>query len=168
MAFKVELPTDDTIEKIKDVPKEIGKSNAVKDVAFVRANVVVESTGLELCFLIFAFQEACNKYGIDYEECVVLCYLYELGLFGLQIDVLERRIRLGDYMSKKFIEEDWSHEFKKLYKLSKFGVEIVEYIFRTLGEKDRYIGDNRETGKGTELKMKGVLSKYFKKEKPLL
>ena len=114
--------------------------------------------------LLFSFQKVCKEYGIGYDECLVLLYLYELGLFGLRINIFKKRINLGDYLLKDFIKEDYSHYDKKLYKLSSLGSEIVKCLLQYSSDTTNYVGENRSVGLGLKNKVTSALSNYFRKE----
>jgi hypothetical protein len=107
---------DENDEEIIDDGKS-NKPESIKNIMFSRGNVVIESTNLDICFIAVAFEDACGKYGIDFEECAVLFYIYELGLVTLELQMPHKKFNLGVYVQKGFLEEDWSHKHKKLHKL---------------------------------------------------
>lgn len=158
MKIKNFNPDEETPEVIPDVKKE----STTKNVLFKKSNVIVESSGSKLCYLIFGFQKVCEEYGIDYDECIVLMYLEELGLFKLQVQVFKRRVVLGDYLLKELIEEDYSHRKKKLYRLTKRGNDIVKGIYNTISDNSRLIGENRSVDLGLGNKVSSILSNYFR------
>lgn len=151
-------------EEKEEIINGTNKSLNTKDVLFRKANMVVESSQINFSYLIFSLQKVCQKYGIDYDECIMLMYLQELGLFSIQLKVLKRTVRLGDYLLKELIVEDYSHKNKKLYRLSDVGKDIVKEIYSNVSDNTRYVGENRSTDLGVDTKVTAMLSKYFSKK----
>lgn len=149
-------------ELIKNVGKSAVKPNSSKEISQRKEGVVVESSGLNNRYLLFVLQDVCDFYGIDFEECLVLLYLEELSIFNLHIRLLSRRINLGDYVLKSLIIEDYSHRGKRLYRLSKYGKEIIERIDKGLSDVSKYVGENRSVDSGADINVKSALSSYFK------
>ena len=148
----------------EDIPKlseGIKKPGSVSSLTLRRQNVIVENTGWKMSFLLFGFQKVCNEYGIDYQECLVLLYLRELGLTGLRLAVFGKRIDLGLYIEKGFLVEDYSHEGKRLYKLTSRSFKIISRIDEVLSDNSSYIGENRKTDVSVDVKVKKTLSGYF-------
>lgn len=150
---------DEEEEVIRPVAKE--KPDSIRNVMFSRGNIIVESTNLDMCYIAHAFQDTCHKYGIDFEECAVLLYIYELGLVNLKLKMTGKEFWLTNYVQKGFLDEDWSHNTKKLYRLSNYGMEIINYISKCMFNKDKYIGKNRITDIDVETRMKSTLTDYF-------
>ena len=157
-----EINTDNEEPEIINDIDVSKKLESTKKILFQKSVVEVESSNMDLLYLVFGIQKACDEYGIDYEECLVLMYLKELGMFNLQLNVFSRRLNLGDYVLKGLIDEDYSHKSKKLYRLSKRGIKIVDSILKTISNKTKLIPQNRVVDLSLENKVSSVVSNYFK------
>jgi len=145
---------------VEDI-KEVRKDSFTKEVLFKRSSVSVDSLKENNLYIIFGIQKVCDDYGIDYEECLMMMYLYELGLFGLQLSIESRRFNLGDYLLKDLICEDYSHKRKKLYRLSKLGNSIVNQILKSISDVSMFSTKNRSCDLEVDLKLKNTISSYL-------
>ncbi|MFK5981438.1 MAG: hypothetical protein QM499_00875 [Flavobacteriaceae bacterium] len=111
--------------------------------------------------LLFNLQDACNKYGIRYENVIVLIYLNELSVFRFDIKVLDRSIKLVEYLALGFIVTDFTAKKKNYYRITKYGKEIADYFYSTLNNSANYIKENRVLELDAKAKMKSVLADYY-------
>ena len=128
---------------------------------FVENNIVVESLG-GFQYMIFCYQEIYNMYGLSAEEVLIILYLKDLWLFGLQINVVSRKYQLGSFLKRGFIVVDYTYNNKELYRLSDKGNGVINEFNNLLKNSKSYISENRETDLSQESKMNSVLDKFFK------
>lgn len=149
-------------EIIPEIKTDLKKPNSSRDVVFKKEGVLVGLSENRFVYLVFAFQKVCEEYGIDYNECLLLIYLEELGLFPLKIRVCSKTFFIRDYVLKGLVFEDYSHKGKKLYRLSKRALEILKRLDDLLSDDSRFVGMNRNTETHPKIKMKDALSNYFR------
>ena len=88
------------------------KNSIKKKDVFVEKNIIVDTLG-KSHYLIFCYQELYTIYGLSADEINIILYLKELWVFQLQIEVVDRYVRLGDLLKKEYIELDYQNNNKK-------------------------------------------------------
>lgn len=154
-------------EVIPDIGDNYRKPGSVRDVVFKKTNVIVEPSGSNFSYLIFGLEKTAERFGIDYDRCLVLMYLEELGLFGSRIDISGRTVRVSEYQRYGLVVSDYSHNGKELFKLTNRALEILGNIKKVLDDESKFVGANRSTDIATDKKVKSVLSDYFDLHGPL-
>lgn len=148
-------------EVIPEIKKEYKKPDSASDIIFRKANVIIESSGSNLSYMIFAFQKVFEKYDVDYEKVLCLMYLEELGIFEYTIEILNKKMWLVEYVRSGLIIEEYLHDQKRMFKLSPLALEILKSVKSTLGDCDSFVGKNRILDVQTDDKVKSVLSDYW-------
>ena len=137
------------------------KKALTRDILFKEEEKVVEANKYEISFLIFHLIDFEKRHRISQDKLIILLYLRELSLFSIQIKVLNRTIRLGEFLSMKLIEEDYSKRGVKLYKLSLSGILLVDEFNTITRDNSKYLLDNRHTDIDAESSIKASISSYF-------
>ncbi|WP_439132515.1 hypothetical protein [Polaribacter sp.] len=128
----------------------------------VKKDFMISSSNLELCFLIFSVNEMLDKYKLTHEEVLIILYLYELGLFTIYVDINRgTEYSLNPFLKKGLIEQDYSNNDKKLFKLSDIGVDLVKNIFYNLENSEVFKNRNREISLELESKAVNLINKYI-------
>ena len=137
------------------------KPNGITDITFKKTNVIVESSASNFSYMLFGLKSTCDKYAIDYEKCLILMYLEELGIFAIDLKIFSDSKKLTDYSAQGLIISDNMANGKNLYKLSKSGLEIVENIKNVMADESKFINLNRAVDVEADKKIKGALFEYF-------
>jgi hypothetical protein len=111
--------------------------------------------------LIFNIQDTCNKYGIEYDTLIVLCYLNELTVFKHPVKVIDRTLYLPENKALGFIVNDFKVKSKDYYRITDYGKEVVSYFYSTLKSNNNAINKNRVLDFDAEGEMNSALSGYF-------
>lgn len=123
---------------------------------------IINSKNSNLLFMVFAFQEITQDFGVDYETVIVLHYLYELDMFNIKIHVLKNKINLYDYINLGLIEKVYSIKNKNFYRLTKRSNDIIKRFSKVLENNSEILLKNRVYDMDSETIMKSVLSKVIK------
>lgn len=146
----------------KAIPEELTKAVKKGFKARVVDNIpVVKSMGTHTSFTIFHLQETANKFGLEYDDILVVLYLQELVFFKTGIKVLDRGIALSVYIRLGLVEEEMKYDRKGYYKLSKLGNEVANF-FNQASNNDKYLNSNREVEvDDIDFNVKSALSGFF-------
>ena len=126
-----------------------------------RGELLINSSNLNICFLIFSMNEVIDKYQLEHKDILILMYLFELGLFSIYIDInTESKFSLNDYLKKGLIEEDFTNENKRLFRLSDAGIKLVRDVFYELEKSEVFKGRNREVDLDVESKAINFINSY--------
>lgn len=130
----------------------------------VKKDFVIDSSKLNICFLIFSMNEFLIKHQLNHEELLIILYLFELGLFPLLINLNRGSdYRLQSFLKKGLIEKEENVDNKKnLHRLSDVGLNLVKDVFYQLEKSDDFIGFNREILMDLDSRSTDILNKYFK------
>jgi len=67
---------------------------------------------------------------------------------------------LNDYLKKGLIEEDFTNENKRLFRLSDAGIKLVRDVFYELEKSEVFKGRNREVDLDVESKAINFINSY--------
>ena len=152
------------IDISKEEPINIVR-NRIKNTYFntpiIKEDVVFNKDKFEIASLIFNLQDTGNKYGIKFEMILVLLYLNELMVFMFTIEVLDRNVKLTEYVALGFVAKDLTTSKKNYYRITNYGKEVVEYFYSTLNNVGGLIGENRVLELDAKAKLKSVLADYY-------
>lgn len=138
--------------KVKRVKKKVKDQQKQEAVAIVSDN--------PLSYLIFNLQEVSEKYNLSYEKIVMLIYLKELSVFALDIKIVNRKVKLTEYLSSGLITLDYSVK-KNLYKVSDLGSQIISDLQNSIKNSSSFYTQNRQTDIDVDNKIKSALSGLF-------
>lgn len=148
-----------------EVPVEFSsstKGELVADLIKAENELTVASTKRKTAYMIFAFDRARERFGIDYETIIVLNYLNELKVFTLTVMIDNKRFLLGDYIELGLIGREYKVRHKDFYCLTQKSIDIVDSFNSMLEDTNELISENRVTDLDVETKVSDVLAKYFK------
>jgi len=155
-------PRNNRIEKVrKTIRKKDGVIESVEkievqDVVEVEAEQSLDGVG----YLLFAINDAAEKFGVSLKECLVLLYLKNIVGFTLALETNKGVIRLGDYEKMGYIERATTK--KKVYQLSGFGKDIVSFIHEKISAPEEYLQHHKGvSSKGADVAVSKVLGSMF-------
>lgn len=125
-----------------------------------RVNEFSESS-FNLASVIFSLQATCNKFGLRYDNILVLAYLKELSVFNFDIFVIDRGIKLTEYNTLNLIVQDFSVKKRKYYRLTERAEEILLFYYKCFEENERFIPANRVLDVSAKASLKNALNDYF-------
>lgn len=125
------------------------------------ADIRINSSNTDLCYLIFHLDSLSRDYKININEVLLLVYLYELGVFSGTIEFEGRLVRVIGLERYGFIEIDYSHNGKKLYSLSAKGIMFVKDFSKRISNSEHLIHRNRKAIMDDDSRAKAVISRYF-------
>jgi len=140
---------------------DVSKNGLTKEKLFEKKDIVIIGKSRKSSYLIFGIYDTAEKYDIKPDWVIMLLYLHELELFNLEIRVLGKLHRIGEYKNHGLIKPNYSNNGKRLYCLSQKGLKVIEYLYSCLDDNSKYILKNRQTDVDLDSKVKGVLSNYF-------
>lgn len=153
------INTDELEPEVFDSDFKSKKANSIKGILNKSKNIKVEESDIDMFYLIFSLGKVCEDYNIAYEDCVILLYLYELGVFPLSLEVHSKMIRLKGYLLIDLIKEEGVFNGKKLYSLTNTSNDILKKIFSF--DYTRVKHKNRVVETGVGLKVSSALNSYF-------
>ena len=142
--------------------KGLVKNGITKEMVFSQSKIVVSDENLKMSYIVFVLQKMSLEYNLSYENILLLVYLKELGLFRLQLDLLDKKPQIGHFENKGFIEQDYSIRGKTLYKLTSEGLCFVQEFYSLMSSPDPFLSFNREVDTGLDKNMKSFLDGYFR------
>lgn len=154
---KIDISNEEPVNFIR---KKIRSTDFDKPIT--KEVVAFNEDKFDIASILFNLQDTCNKYGITYDNVLVLIYLNELCVFRYTIYILDRRIDLKEYRSLGFIAEDFEVKRHNYYRITNRGKEIAEYFFSTLNNSSGVIGENRVLELDARAKMKSVLENHYR------
>lgn len=142
-------------------------SKSTKNVNYtdvVKKDFIIDSSSINICFLIFSMNEFLIEHQLNHEELLIILYLFELGLFPTYIDINRGpKYSLNSFIKKGLVEVEGNIENKKnLHRLSDIGLELVKNVFYKLEKYNDFIGFNREVLMDLDSRSTDILNKYFK------
>jgi hypothetical protein len=118
----------------------------------------------DFSFTIFVLEELSLKYYLNYDEILIILYLYELVLFGRKVDFFGGWYMIGDLIDKGFADKDSSVTDKDLYRLSEKGYSLVSDYSDGFKKKEKWINENRKIPLTDNSEIKSVINNYFNKK----
>lgn len=150
------------LKKINLEKEVVLPNKADKESVFIKDNII-EANKISTSYSLFALEVLSDKYYIEYEDILVILYLYELGLFELKINVLQKKINLKHLLSNDFIVMDYNCQGKELYKLTKKSFSIVKEFNELINNVGSFLTHNRKAELDLKNKVTSVLDSYFVK-----
>tara|TARA_R110000772_G_scaffold35637_7_gene85838 strand:- start:347 stop:832 length:486 start_codon:yes stop_codon:yes gene_type:complete len=135
------------------------KEALTKEILFEEKPIVVTANVSEGSYFIFGLLEIENRFGINSEKMILLLYLKELGIFSLQLKILHRTFRIGDF--NNLIEQDFSRRGKTLYRLSMDGIKVIDEFNKIMSDNSKYLLANRHTDLDVDSAVSAKLAGYF-------
>lgn len=152
---KVNINEETPLKRTED-----SREKLTKEELYVEENIIVGNSGV-LGFMLFSLQKISSSYNVSYDDVLIFLYLKELWVFPLQIVILNRTIRLGEYLKDGYIAVDYSNNNKELYKLTEKSNKILRVLYELLNNTDGFIMDNRKTDVDLTRRLNAVLEKLF-------
>ena len=118
----------------------------------------------DFSFTIFVLEELSLKYYLNYDEILIILYLYELVLFGRKVDFFGGWYMIGDLIDKGFADKDSSVTDKDLYRLSEKGYSLVSDYSDGFKKKEKWVFLNRKIPLTDNSEVKSVINNYFNKK----
>lgn len=128
-------------------------------------NIKIDSSKIELCYLILHVDSASKKHGITHSDVLMLLYLYELGVFSSVIELENGGFSLTKLYKKGFLDEDYPINGKKLMSLSAYGVVLVTNLLKSFNDSDKYVDINRKAIMDDDSRATSVIGKYLESTK---
>lgn len=111
--------------------------------------------------LIFNLQDTANRFGLKYDNILVLIYLREVVVFNFDVKIIDRTVKLVEYKALGFIIEDFSSPSKTFYRLSEKGIAVVDYFYNSLKNIDGILMENKVIDVDAKTSLKAALFDYF-------
>jgi hypothetical protein len=148
-------------EKTKvDVQITVNKSIEVIEAK----QLVTNFSGNDFSFTIFVLEELSSKYYLNYDEILIILYLYELGLFGKKVDFFNGWYMLEDLIQKGFADKDSSFTNRDFYRLSEKGYSLVSDYSDAFKKKEKWVSLNRKIPLTNNSEVKSIINDYFSKK----
>jgi hypothetical protein len=129
-----------TIIPFNDKRKVDVKITVNKSIEVIEAKELIANfSSNDFSFTIFVLEELSSKYYLNYDEILIILYLYELVLFGRKIDFFGGWHMIGDLIDKGFADKDSSFTNKDLYRLSEKGYSLVSDYSDGFNKKEKWI-----------------------------
>lgn len=124
-------------------------------------DVKIESSNINICYLIFHFQKIKKDLKLTFEQILILIYLYELGLFSRYVDIDNKfKKDILEFKDLGFVKEQFVGD-KRYYSLSDNGLYLIRDLFNDINNSSKHKGKNRKAELDLENKVDIVLNNYF-------